>query len=124
VADGAKGFVTFGSAAADSSPFRGWLIGHFIPAELGLRSTEDVEVKWGVHQHGEARPAWGTNAATTLSVLVSGCIRIEFLDGRTVVLERPGDYALWSPGLAHRWYIDRGETVVLTVRWPSQAPTP
>jgi hypothetical protein len=53
---------------------------------------------------------------------VSGCIRIEFADGCSLVLERPGDYALWGPGLTHRWYIDGGETVVLTVRWPSQAP--
>jgi hypothetical protein len=121
VASGADLLAT-GNAATDGGAFAGWLVGHFVPAELGLRSTEDVEIKWGIHRHGDTRPAWGTNAATTLSVLVSGCIRIEFAEGATVVLERPGDYALWAPGVSHRWYIDRGDTVVMTVRWPSRAP--
>lgn len=108
-----------GHAAADSDPYRGWLIGHFVPPELGLRSTPAVEVKWGVHALGDVRPAWGANDATTLSVLVSGCIRYEFADGQRATLSEPGDYALWAPGLAHRWYIESEATVVFTVRWPS-----
>lgn len=108
-----------GNAAADSFAHRGWLIGHFVPAGLGLRSTCDVEVKWGVHALGEVRPDWGANEATTLSVLVSGCIRYEFADGQAATLKEPGDYALWAPGLGHRWYIEREQTVVFTVRWPS-----
>jgi hypothetical protein len=109
-----------GKAADDSAPFRGWLIGHFIPPSLSLRSTDDVEVKWGVHAVGDARQEWGANDATTLSVLVRGCIRYEFGDGQAAVLEKAGDYALWGAGLSHRWYIEREETVVLTVRWPSR----
>jgi hypothetical protein len=111
-----------GNAEVDSAPFRGWLLGHFIPAELGLRSTSDVEVKWGVHPVGDFRPEWGTNEAVTFSVLVSGSIRYEFTDGHNLVLERAGDYAIWAPGVAHRWYVEREPTVILTVRWPSSAP--
>jgi hypothetical protein len=38
-----------------------------------------------------------------------------------VLLERAGDYALWPPGIAHRWRIELPDTIVLTVRWPSRA---
>lgn len=109
-----------GNAEQDSSAFRGWLVGHFVPPELGLRSTSEVEVKWGTHRLGDVRADWGANDATTLSVLVRGSIRYEFADGQTTVLDRPGDYALWAAGVAHRWSIDREDTVVFTVRWPSR----
>src|SRR5262249_44557734 len=51
--------IVTGNAAADSTGFRGWLIGDFIPRELGLRWTPAVEVKWGVHAIGETRSDWG-----------------------------------------------------------------
>jgi hypothetical protein len=87
-----------------------------------LRSTSDVEVKWGTHALGEVRPEWGaSDVATTLSVLVRGCIRLLFDDGREALLDEPGDYALWAPGVAHRWTIEQDDTVVMTVRWPSRA---
>ena len=35
------------------------------------------------------------------------------------LLAEPGDYALWPPGVAHRWRIEQDDTIVLTVRWPS-----
>jgi hypothetical protein len=111
-----------GNAARDVEPFRGWLVGHFVPPELGPRSSADVEVKWAVHALGETRSAWGTSLeATSLSILVSGCIRIFFATGHEALLAEPGDYVLWPPGLAHRWQIEQDQTVVLTVRWPSIA---
>ena len=109
-----------GNATLDSAAFRGWLVGNFVPPSLGLRSTAAVEVKWGVHALGDVRHDWGTNEATTLSVLVRGCIRYEFGDGQAAVLENVGDYALWGAGVSHRWYVEREETVVVTVRWPSR----
>ncbi len=113
--------VVTGNAAHDAEPFRGWFIGHFVPAELGPRSTEAVEVKWGAHALGEARSAWAaSDAATSLSVLVRGCIRLFFATGDEALLAEPGDYALWPPGVAHRWQIEQEDTIVLTVRWPSQ----
>ncbi|MBV8719865.1 MAG: signal peptidase I [Chloroflexi bacterium] len=118
----APGELVTGNAAEDTVPFRGWLVGHFVPPEFGLRSTPEVEVKWGVHPVGDSRSGWGSNEATTFSVLVSGSIRYEFSDGQCVRLVRPGDYALWAPGVPHRWFVEREPTVVFTVRWPSIAP--
>jgi len=113
-----------GNAARDGGPFAGWFVGHFIPPALGARSTEAVEVKWGTHRVGETRADWGASAsATSLSLLVRGCIRLFFDGGEEALLAEPGDYALWPPGLAHRWRIEQDDTIVLTVRWPSVRPT-
>jgi len=115
----ASGIVT-GDDAADSADFRGWLIGDFVPPELGLRWTPAVEVKWGVHALGDTRADWGVAPdATSLSVLVRGCIRLVFADGQEALLQAPGDYALWAAGVAHRWRIEQDDTVVFTVRWPA-----
>jgi hypothetical protein len=79
-------------------------------------------VKWGIHALGDVRTAWGaSDEATTLSILIRGRIRILFKEGREALLSQAGDYALWGPGMAHRWRIEQDDTVVLTVRWPSKA---
>jgi hypothetical protein len=115
-----SGKVVIGNAARDAEPFRGWLVGHFVAREFGLRSSDAVEVKWGVHALGDRRASWAVGAkATSLSVLVHGCIRLIFASGQEALLTTPGDYALWPPGLAHRWQIEQDDTVVVTVRWPS-----
>ena len=114
--------VVTGRAARDAEPFRGWFVGHFVPPEFGPRSTEAVEVKWGVHTLGETCSVWAaSDAATSLSVLVRGSIRLFFASGDEALLAEPGDYALWPPGLAHRWQIEQEDTIVLTLRWPSYA---
>lgn len=110
-----------GHAASDAQPYRGWFIGHFVPADAGLRSTDDVEVKWGVHELGETRADWGASEhATSMSLLVRGAIRLYFDSGEETLLQDPGDYALWAPNVSHRWRIEADDTVVLTVRWPSR----
>lgn len=110
-----------GNAARDGDAHRGWFVGHFVPPELGLRSTADIEVKWGKHVLGEAREGWGVDkASTSLSVLVSGCIHLFFANGDQALLKEPGDYAVWAPGVQHRWEIEQDNTVVLTIRWPSR----
>jgi hypothetical protein len=110
-----------GNAARDAQPFRGWFVGQFIPSELGLRSTDAVEVKWGTHARGDTRSEWAASReATTLSLLVCGCIRLFFHGGDEALLVQPGDYAVWPPGLAHRWQVEQDDTVVVTVRWPSR----
>jgi hypothetical protein len=112
--------VIVGNAATDGAAFRGWFVGHFVPADLGLRSTDDVEIKWQCHTRGDTRADWGvTPQATSVSVLIQGRIRYVFGDGREAVLREAGEYALWAPGTSHRWYIEEDDTVVLTVRWPS-----
>ena len=46
-------------------------------------------------------------------------IRQQLGNGEAAILETIGDYVLWQAGVTHRWYVEREETVVLTVRWPS-----
>ncbi|MGH2561249.1 MAG: signal peptidase I [Thermomicrobiales bacterium] len=110
--------VHTGNAAAEGPARHGWFLGHFLEERHNLRSTRDVEMKWGHHAAGEGQDEWTVNRhATTLSILISGRDRISF-PYREVVLRRPGDYVIWAPGIPHRWRAEE-ESVVLTVRWPS-----
>jgi hypothetical protein len=99
------------------------LIGHFVEGvEAGLRRQTAVEVKWATHAAGETRPAWARGeTTTTITLLISGRFLVQFSDdpGEDVMLTRPGDYALWGPGVDHRWTALE-DSVVVTVRWPSQ----
>ena len=117
------GEVSWGNAVDEGSEAgrRGWFIGHFVPAGAGPVTTNMVEVKWGVHAAGEVKATEGVNqTATTMSLLVSGRFRLDFPShGHRVTLMRPGDYAVWSPGVSHRWHVLE-DAVVITVRWPSR----
>lgn len=112
----------FGNAVADQVRGSGWFVGQFVPAALGLRHQTDVEIKWGIHPDGEKRAhAWASEHATTVSVLVRGCLHITFdlVDGpHRIVLEQEGDYVIFAPGTVHEWEAV-GETIVLSVRFPS-----
>ncbi|NUW35385.1 signal peptidase I [Nonomuraea sp. SMC257] len=109
--------VYVGNAGADGAADAGWLLGHFKPYG-DPRHSEDVEIKWGVHPAGHERAAWVTGERrTALLVLISGRFRVE-LPGRSVLLERRGDYVVWGPGVDHSWLAEE-ESEVLTVRWPS-----
>jgi hypothetical protein len=111
--------IVTGKAGVDGADFRGWIVGHFIGD--GPRRSAAVEVKWGVHTLDETRASWAVSAeATSMSLLVRGRIRLIFAE-REHLLSEPGDYAVWGPGVAHRWRIEAEDTVVLTVRWPSRA---
>lgn len=117
--DQGRSRVVVGNAALDGDgPTRGWFVGHFIPSD-SERHTTAVEVKWGIHPAGTARPrmAMGTES-TTLSILVRGTFRVTFGDGE-VRLARPGDYVLFPPSVPHGWTADE-DSVVVTVRWPSK----
>jgi hypothetical protein len=107
-----------GNAEEDGRETRGWLLGHFIDSGEGVRSSKDVEVKWGIHPAGEKRAGWiADDQRTTLVLLVSGNFRIDLTEG-SVSLERQGDYAVWGPGVDHSWEAIT-DSVVVTVRWPS-----
>ncbi|MEV5353261.1 signal peptidase I [Streptomyces sp. NPDC086081] len=109
--------VYVGNAGRDAVLDRGWILGHFKGAGDPRRS-EAVEIKWGVHPRGEARSRWVRGEErTALLVLISGRFRVE-LPGRSVLLERQGDYVVWGRGVDHSWRAEE-ESVVLTVRWPS-----
>jgi len=131
--------LTVGNAAVDSEEFRHWLVGDIeswtssdtSPVELdrvGLRNTKDVEIKWGAHPAGEARPGgWAPpSAKRVISILLRGRFVIRFRDPRDpgapteICLSRLGDYVLWDEVLEHDWHaVD--ESLVLTVRWVPSA---
>jgi hypothetical protein len=102
---GENGWYYFGNAIADQVRDSGWFIGQFVPAGLGLRHQADVEVKWGIHPNGEKRPQpWATGHATTISILIRGCLRVTLHIGDTpelVTLEKEGDYIMFAPTTVH-----------------------
>lgn len=107
-----------GNAAEDGREYRGWILGHFIDPAAGLRSSKDVEIKWGIHPAGEKRSEWtADDQRTTLVLLVEGNFRIDTTEG-SVTFTRQGDYAAWGPGIDHAWEAIT-DSVVVTVRWPS-----
>jgi hypothetical protein len=90
---------------------------------MGLRDTETLEVKWGIHPAGQARPGgWaGITNKTCLSLLVHGRFLIRFRDSRTqeetfLRLESEGDYAVWRETVEHFWQAEQ-DSLVLTIRW-------
>lgn len=107
-----------GNAADDGAERRGWILGHFMDPSAGERSTDTLEVKWGIHKAGEQRTEWVTgDKRTTLVLLVQGRFHVKFRDG-DVPLIRQGDYLVWGPGTDHSWKAIT-DSVVVTVRWPS-----
>ena len=107
-----------GNAVADGEDNRGWLLGHFLQGSNGVRASDAVEVKWGIHPAGDSRDSWQTDEQrTTVLFLVKGRFRLDLSAG-TFVLEREGDYAVWGPGMDHSWHAEE-DSVVITVRWPS-----
>lgn len=112
---------TCGNAGRDGK--RGWFIGQFVAPELGLRHRHDVEIKWGVHPRGEARPgSWVSyRVATTIAVLIRGEILIRVRCNSAtedIVLAAEGDYIILPPIIEHTWQA-LTDCVVLTVRSPS-----
>ena len=108
-----------GNALAEGDLYRGWFIGTFRQdAPNDIRATQDVEIKWGVHNAGDHRPNWASNAtATSLCILIKGVFTIK-LPEATFTLSNEGDYLIWGPTIPHTW-IAETETVTLTIRWPS-----
>jgi len=114
--------IVSGNAADDGyqNERRGWFVGHFFEPVDRLRCTQDVEVKWGKHLPNEERVTPSVREkATTLTLLLRGLFIIEFPDfDISFNLERPGDYVISAPGVAHLWKVVE-DSVVLTVCWPS-----
>lgn len=107
-----------GNAEDDAREYRGWILGHFIDPAEGIRSSKDVEIKWGIHPAGEKRADWtADDQRITVVFQVSGEFRIDLTEG-SFTLERKGDYLIWGPGIDHSWEA-LTDAVVVTVRWPS-----
>lgn len=115
--------IVVGNAEIDGKAYHGWFMGHFIAPQDDPRFTEVVELKWGHHAQGDRRVAWTSNTqVTSLSILISGKFRIDFAE-RSVLLIQQGDYVLWTPGVEHSWEAE-ADSVILTVRFPSQKISP
>lgn len=109
-----------GNANDDGAPTRGWIVGNFIDPSHGVRSSQDVEVKWAHHAQGEERAGWTSDdPRTTLVMLIEGHFSVQSTEG-TATFAKPGDYAMWGPGVDHTWKA-LADSVVLTVRWPSSS---
>jgi len=108
--------IYVGNAEADAPENRGWLLGHFKPAD-DPRHSEDVEIKWAMYPRGDQRPQWvAGEKRTALLLLISGRFRVSLPD-RTVLLAQQGDYVVFH-GINHSWHAEE-DSIVLTVRWPS-----
>ncbi len=109
--------VYIGNVNHDSKSTRGWFIGHFINDLTSLRHSNDVEIKWDEPRKGTRRDDWSVSeTATTMSLVISGKIRMIFEDNEVVL--NPGDYYVSPPKIPHKYVIDE-DSKVLTVRWPS-----
>jgi hypothetical protein len=112
-----------GNAVLDGTDTRGWIIGHFMP-EGDLRKNKDVEIKWGQRKAGEERDKWvKSEHRTTVCILVSGKVVLEFSDRDPVTLQSSGDYVMWGPGVLHSRYAIEDSTTI-TIRWPSLSVAP
>lgn len=106
--------IVSGNAELDGKDTRGWIVGAFMPE--GIRHTDRLEIKWGVHPSGETRAEWTSDTeANTISILVSGDFTLTFREGEKRLLQ-PGDYVMWGEGVEHTWQANEDSTVV-TVRW-------
>ena len=84
---------------------------------------EDMALKWFAH-HPDDPPEWGEtkplSTGRTLSLLAGeGAFELCLCRGGEtlrVLLEEPGDFAIWGPGLSHSWRVRR-PSLVVTLRW-------
>lgn len=98
---------------------RGWFLGHFMD-NSSLLHSQDIEMKWGVHQKGESFHTVRANkTAKTIAILISGNVSLSFPDeNKTILLDQAGDFTMWNAGVFHVVEILEDSTL-LTVRWPS-----
>ena len=83
----------------------------------------NLAVKWFQHDPADD-PRWGEgkplSSGRTLSLLTgAGAFELRFRRGAgscLLLLDQPGDFALWGEGLEHSWRVLRPSTL-LTLRW-------
>ncbi len=96
-----------------------WVMG-FMLDKKSLLHSDDVEVKWSEHKAGEkhASPKANTHSKTLL-ILLKGKIKTDFQDqGKTVILEKEGDFVIWEKGVFHLSEVLE-DSKAITIRWPS-----
>jgi cupin superfamily acireductone dioxygenase involved in methionine salvage len=126
--------ITTGNAITDGKEFRYWFVGKiekwcrennmpFDKERFGLRSTDDMEIKWGTYNKGETRSEWASSSDMTgMSILIRGDSIFTFRemngqgDSREVRLMKEGDYIIWQENVEHTWKMLE-DSVFLTLRW-------
>lgn len=98
---------------------KGWFFGQFIK-NPEIFNSNDLELKWGVHQKGEPmNVVKANNESKSLSILISGKVKILYPDqNESVLLEKQGDSVYWENNVFHSAEILEDSTI-LTIRWPS-----
>lgn len=89
----------------------------------GGRKAKNIAVKWFVHKPTD-KLKWGikkpTSKGRSMSLLASkGRFELVFWKGSakyTLTLDKPGDFAVWGPGLEHSWRPVKKSTII-TFRW-------
>lgn len=114
-----KPFIATGNASIDGTENQGngWFVGH-LQHEFP-RKQQAMSVKWSHHANGEHRTSVHEidERITTLAILVRGKASIHF-DDQEVLLEKEGDYVLYTHNLPHQVDFPVDSTII-TVRWPS-----
>jgi hypothetical protein len=136
--------LEFGNAwqlRSQDRPETNWIVGSFptiAPESLRFMqqsnvtngvvgdSATDIAIKWFLHTPQDD-PAWGINkpisSGRTLSLLAgAGEFELTFTladQCLTLVLDQPGDFAIWGSGLFHAWRSLK-VSPILTVRWRVQ----
>lgn len=129
--------ITSGNAITDGEGFRYWFVGRigswckqnglpFDPEGVGLRNTDDIEIKWGVYEKGATRSEWASSSHKTgMSILIRGDSLFTFRETgghgerREVRLRREGDYVIWREDGEHTWNMLE-DSVFLTLRWQAR----
>lgn len=109
--------VGIGNGLLDGRPHAGWFVGHFMD-EGTVQHSNEVEAKFTFNPTGKRKAHYAVNKISkTMTVLISGSHRLEFANS-SVVLDRPGDYAIFGEGVGHTW-VALQDSTILTIRWPS-----
>ncbi|MBI4682754.1 MAG: hypothetical protein HY757_06600 [Nitrospirae bacterium] len=129
--------ITSGNTKTDGKEFSFWFVGQiekwckdnnklFDPGRFGLRNTDDIEIKWGIHKKDDDRKVWAsTSDRTAISILIRGDFTFVFREidnhnqGREVRLKNEGDYVIWQEDVEHTWRMNE-DSEILTLRWSSK----
>lgn len=112
----------FGNAADCDLSTRGWIVGHFVK-KRSLRATEEIEIKWGMHETGGFTDWKSQPGKKSITLLVSGRFLMQFRSGgktEVFTLRSPGDFVIWEDKRKHRWKA-LTKAIIVTIRWPSKA---
>ena len=110
--------ITKGNALELGKARKGWFLGYFMD-DPNLR-TNDLELQCIEMDKGYSKESTKLNPKVkTVTVLVKGKFELRFPEeGKTVVLEKEGDFATYDLRSKHvGTALER--TTILCVRWPS-----